>query len=136
MPEEHIRLQNPTTIHPPVGYSHLAEVVRGRIVYIAGQVAMDPSGAVVGPGDASAQAEQVFRNLQAALEAVGATFGDVVKLNYFLTDIRQLPEVRAVRDRFVDTGRPPPSTAVQVGRLFRPEFLLEVDAVAALKVPL
>jgi enamine deaminase RidA (YjgF/YER057c/UK114 family) len=130
MAEENVRILNPPTIHRPVGYSHVAEVTHGRIVYIAGQVAMDPAGTAVGVGDATAQADQVFRNLRSALDSVGATFADVVKFTYYLTDIRQLPEVRAVRDRYIDTSRPPPSTAVEVGRLFRPEFLLEVDAVA------
>jgi enamine deaminase RidA (YjgF/YER057c/UK114 family) len=62
---------NPEAMHHPVGYTHLVEVTAGRLVYIAGQVALDRTGALVGPGDIRAQARQVFDNLQAALQAVG-----------------------------------------------------------------
>ena len=70
---------NPETMHPPTGYTHVVEVTAGRPVYIAGQVALDPAGALVGPGDIGAQARQVFDNLRAALEAVGAGFEQVVQ---------------------------------------------------------
>jgi enamine deaminase RidA (YjgF/YER057c/UK114 family) len=131
MTDERIHLQNPPEIAPPTGYSHVAEVRGGRLVFVAGQVALDAQGALVGPGDYRDQAEQVFRNLAAALASAGATFRDVVKLTYYVVDITHLPEIREVRDRYVDTAHPPTSTAVQVVRLFRPEFLLEVDAVAS-----
>ena len=74
---------NPETMHHPAGYTHVVEVTAGRPVYIAGQVALDPTGALVGPGDIGAQARQVFDNLQAALQAVGAGFEQVVKLTYY-----------------------------------------------------
>jgi enamine deaminase RidA (YjgF/YER057c/UK114 family) len=73
---------NPQTMHQPTGYSHVVEVTAGRPIYIAGQVALDLTGALVGPGDIRAQTRQVFQNLQAALQAVGAGFEQVVKLNY------------------------------------------------------
>jgi enamine deaminase RidA (YjgF/YER057c/UK114 family) len=132
METSRVRFRNPPTIAPPVGYSHVAELMGGRLVFVAGQVALDPSGALVGPGDYRAQAEQVFRNLESALAAVGAGFRDVVKLTYFVLDVAHMPEIREVRDRYVDRASPPASTAVQVGRLVRPEFLLEVDAVASI----
>jgi enamine deaminase RidA (YjgF/YER057c/UK114 family) len=68
---------------PPAGYTHVVEVTAGRPVYIAGQVVLDPDGALVGPGNIGAQAGQVFDNLQAALQAVGAGFEQVVKLAYY-----------------------------------------------------
>ena len=123
---------NPQTLHQPNGYSQVVEVVAGRPVYIAGQVALDPDGALVGPGDVRAQARQVFRNLRAALEAVGAGFEQVVKLNYYLVDAAQLPAVREVRDEFINTRQPPASTAVEVRRLVREDLLIEVDAVAVI----
>jgi enamine deaminase RidA (YjgF/YER057c/UK114 family) len=123
---------NPQTLHQPTGYSHVVEVVAGRPVYIAGQVALDPDGALVGPGDVRAQARQVFRNLRAALEAVGAGFEQVVKLNYYLVDAAQLPALREVRDEFINTRQPPASTAVEVRRLVREDLLIEVDAVAVI----
>jgi enamine deaminase RidA (YjgF/YER057c/UK114 family) len=61
---------NPETVHPPFGYSHVVEVTAGRPVYIAGQVALDPAGTLVGADDIRAQTRQVFNNLRAALEAV------------------------------------------------------------------
>jgi 2-iminobutanoate/2-iminopropanoate deaminase len=127
-----INIFNPQTMHTPVGYSHVAEVRRGKIVYIAGQVAMDRRGDLVGKDDVSAQTQQVFENLKSAVESVGGMMKDIVKLNYYLVDISHLPAVRAVRDTFINTENPPTSTAVQVSRLFRPEFLIEVDAVAAI----
>ena len=121
----------PEGMAPGRGYSH-AVAATGRLVAIAGQVAMDRDGNVVGPGDAAAQAEQVFENLRLALDAAGATFNQVVKFTFYLTDAAFLPVVREVRDRYVDTERPPASTAVQVVALFRPEFLLEVEALAVI----
>jgi len=72
----------------------------------------------------------VFQNLTRALEAADAVWSDVVKLNYFLTDVSQITSVRAIRDEYVDTDRPPASTLVQVSGLFRPEVMVEVEAVA------
>ena len=80
----------------------------------------------------SAQARQVFENLKAALAAGGATFADVVKITIFVLDMANLPALREIRDEYVNTERPPASTAVQVSRLAREEFLLEIEAVAAL----
>jgi enamine deaminase RidA (YjgF/YER057c/UK114 family) len=122
----------PEGMAPGRGYSH-AVAASGRLVAIAGQVAMDQDGNLVGAGDPKAQAQQVFENLRLALAAAGATFADVVKLTFFLTDVAYLPAVREVRDQFIDTGRPPASTAVQVAALFRPEFLLEVEALAVVE---
>src|SRR5215207_3312675 len=122
---------NPETMHHPAGYTHVVEVTAGRPIYIAGQVALDPTGALVGPGDIRAQTRQVFQNLQTALQAVGVGFEQVVKLNYYLVDATQLPAVREVRDEFINTHQPPASTAVEVRRLVRADLLIEVDAVAS-----
>jgi enamine deaminase RidA (YjgF/YER057c/UK114 family) len=119
--------QAPDGMTPGAGYSH-AVTGRGRWVAIAGQVALDAAGNLAGPDDPRAQARQAFANLGHALAAAGASFADVVKLNYYLTDITMLPAVRAVRDEHIDTARPPASTAVQVTALFRPEFLIEIEA--------
>src|SRR5262252_1732307 len=92
-----VRRSNPATMHTPTGYTHVAEVTAGRPVYISGQIALDAAGELIGPGDLAAQARQVFENLRLALDAVGATFDDVVKLTYFLIDISQIAVVREVR---------------------------------------
>jgi enamine deaminase RidA (YjgF/YER057c/UK114 family) len=131
---QHLRIFNPPTMPKPVGYSHVAEVNAGRTIYIAGQLGLDPSGKMAGaPGDFRAQATQVFENLKAALTAVGGGFEDLVKLNAYFTDIAaHIPVFREVRDRYVSKDTPPPSTAVQVSRLARDGFLLEVEAIAVL----
>jgi reactive intermediate/imine deaminase len=125
-----VRFIKSENLPPSPGYSQAVEIRRGRIIYIAGQVALDRSGKVVGEGDIRAQAQQTFENLKAALEASGATFENVVKLNYYFSDITHLPVVREVRDKFINTANPPASTAVEVKRLFREPFLIEVEAVA------
>jgi enamine deaminase RidA (YjgF/YER057c/UK114 family) len=121
---------NPQAMHRPTGYTHVVEVTAGRPIYIAGQVALDRAGALVGPDDIRAQTRQVFDNLRVALQSVGASFEQVVKLNYYLVDASQLPAVREVRDEYVNTAQPPASTAVEVRRLVRDDLLIEVEAVA------
>jgi reactive intermediate/imine deaminase len=125
-----LRLSNPKAIAKPSGYSHVAEVSEGKLVYISGQVGLDVDGNLVGPGDFEAQTVQVFENLKAALASVGTDFSAVVKLGYFVRDISNLAIVRAVRDRYLNTESPPTSTAVEVSGLYREDVLIEVDAVA------
>jgi reactive intermediate/imine deaminase len=124
------RFLSPDTLPAPFGYSHVVDAPASRIVYVSGQVPLDTEGQLVGEGDFEAQARQVFANLTAALEAAGVTWSDVVKLNYFLVDVSQIASVRAIRDEYVDTERPPASTLVQVSGLFRDDVLIEIEAVA------
>jgi enamine deaminase RidA (YjgF/YER057c/UK114 family) len=126
-----------SAFHKIGGAAAFARLFAGRrnkpgadYIYIAGQVSLDRAGKLVGERDMRAQAEQAFQNLKAALEASGAKFENVVKLNYYFTDISQIPVVREVRDRFINTLNPPASTAVEVKRLVRPEWLIEIEAVA------
>jgi enamine deaminase RidA (YjgF/YER057c/UK114 family) len=128
-----VRYLNPSGLSTPRGYSHVVEVRNGRMIFIAGQVAQDPKGEVVGVNDFRAQANQVFENLQIALQAVGADFSNVVKLNTYVLDMSQLPVLREVRDKyFANIPNRPASTAVQVQKLARDQFLLEIEAVAVL----
>lgn len=123
---------NPDTVAPPVGrYSHVVRVEAGDIawIYVSGQIATDANGNLVGIGDLPAQTEQVFENLAHILEANGATFDDVVKLQTFFTTLDGLEGSREVRARYI-SGEPPASTAVQVAALVVPEALVEVDLVA------
>ncbi|MGH7534200.1 MAG: RidA family protein [Gemmatimonadales bacterium] len=126
---------NPAGLAPPTGFTQVIVAPAGRTVYIAGQVAFDSAGRVVGPGDFRAQAERVFANLDLALRGAGVTFADVVKTTTFVTDLSQLAvlrEVREVRARYLDAARPPASTVVEVKSLVRPELLIEIEAVAVL----
>jgi enamine deaminase RidA (YjgF/YER057c/UK114 family) len=122
---------NPDTLFSPPGYSQLVEVTGGKLVFLAGQVALDKAGALVGAGDFSQQADQVFQNLRAAIESRGGALKDIIKFTIFVTDVAHLPAFREVRDRHLaGIKTPPASTLVQVSALFRPEFLVEVEAVA------
>ncbi|HWZ34194.1 MAG TPA: RidA family protein [Bryobacteraceae bacterium] len=132
MPSD-FRIFNPAELHKPMGYSHIAEITSGKLIYIAGQVAIDPSGKIVGDGDFRAQVKQVFANLAAALKAVGVDFHHVVKFNCYCVekvDPEQMAIFREIRDLHVNTAHPPTSTFVYVSRLVRPEWLIEVEAVA------
>jgi enamine deaminase RidA (YjgF/YER057c/UK114 family) len=136
MPKPSKEFLSPKTLPPPVGYSHLAKVNKGTIVYIAGQVSSDASGNLIGEGDFEAQVEQVFRNLKLAVEAAGGTMADIVKLNSYLVaevDQAAVPKLRAIRDRYLNVEKPPASTLVVVSRLARPGWLIEIEAVAAIE---
>lgn len=131
--ESKIRVLSPPELSKPVGYSHIAEVTSGKLVYISGQVALDASGSIVGKNDYPAQLRQVFANLNSALQAAGTDFKHVVKLNYYIVDSvdrSQFFAYREVRDKYVDTANPPAATVVIVHGLFLPEFLVEIEAVA------
>ena len=126
---------SPATLPPPVGYSHVAKVNKGTLIYLAGQVSSDASGKLVGEGNFEAQAEQVFRNIELGLEAAGAAMADIVKLNVYIVaevDQAEVPKMRAIRDRHVDAKKPPASTLLFVTRLARPGWLIEIEAVAAI----
>lgn len=129
---DHIQFLAPETLASPPGYSHAVKVTGGQTIYLAGQIALDAAGKLVGPGDFRAQAEQVFANLNAALVAAGADFSHVVKLNIYLLDRANLPILREVRDRYITLQAPPASTLVQVSSLAREEFLLEIEAIASI----
>jgi len=124
------RFLSPDTLAAPFGYSHVVDSPAGRIVYISVQVPLDSDGQLVGEGDFEAQARQVFENLTRALDSADASWDDVVKLNYFLRDVGEITFVRAIRDEYVDTERPPASTLVEVSGLFRDDVLIEIEAVA------
>ena len=126
---------SPATLPPPVGYSHVAKVNKGTLIYLAGQVASDASGALVGEGNFEAQVERVFANVKIAVETAGGTMADIVKMNVYLVaevDPAEVPKFRAIRDRYVNTQKPPASTLVVVSRLARPGWLIEIEAIAAL----
>ena len=130
----HVKRTNPPTLSKPTGYTHIVEVTGPvKAVYIAGQIAFDKDGAIVGPGDMKAQAEQVFKNLEAALAAAGAKFSDVVKMNTYVTDMEKAPAVREVRARYFGESTPA-STLVQVVHLARPELMLEIEVIAAVPI--
>jgi enamine deaminase RidA (YjgF/YER057c/UK114 family) len=121
---------SPGTLPEPAGYSHAVSARPARVVWISGQVAMNADGTAAPPGDWEAQARLSFENVGRALEAADAGWSDVVKLTFFVVDVSALATIRAVRDEFVITEKPPASSLVQVAGLFRPDLLIEVEAVA------
>ena len=99
-------------------------------MFLSGQVALDASGNLIGEGDAGGQAEQVFRNLQAVVQACGGSLADIVKLTVFTTDLAYRPAIGDARSRYFTAGEMPGSTFVVVTSLADPRFLVEIEAVA------
>jgi enamine deaminase RidA (YjgF/YER057c/UK114 family) len=124
--------KNPPGLSAPRGYTHVVSASGGRTVYIAGQVALNVQGEVVGKGDLRAQARQVFENLRIALAGAGATFKDVVKWNTYVVGLKpeDLAALREVRGEFLKDVTPPASTLVSVQGLANPDFLIEIEAIA------
>jgi enamine deaminase RidA (YjgF/YER057c/UK114 family) len=130
-----VKLSSPKTMPQRAGYSQIAEVTKGKLVLIAGQVPHDTNDKLVGDGDFAAQVEQVFKNVDAAVRAAGGSFRDVVKINnYCVASVtpEQMRTFRDVRDRYVNTAAPPVSTFIYVSRLVQPGWLFEMDAMAVI----
>ena len=122
---------SPAELPPPSGYSHVVSIpAAGRLVWTAGQVAMGPDRTIAADQGWEEQTRMAFTNVGHALRAGGADWPDVVKLTFFVVDVSELETIRAVRDEFVDTTRPPTSSLVQVAGLFHHDLLIEVEAVA------
>ena len=125
---------NPPELGTPPGYSQVVEVSAGRVIFIAGQTALDRDGNLVGKNDFAAQAAQVFHNLAIALQASGCTAANLVKLTVFLTDMGNLGRYREARNRFFASVTPPAApavTLVEVSKLFGTDFKIEIEAIAA-----
>lgn len=122
----------PETMHPTPGYSHIVVVTRGKTIYLAGQVALDAGGKLVGKDDFRAQAVQVFENIKTALATVGADFSHIVKVNNYVVDLADLPALREVRDLYINRQTPPASMLSVVKSLSNPDFLLEIEVIASL----
>jgi enamine deaminase RidA (YjgF/YER057c/UK114 family) len=127
------RYINPASLVKPNGYTHVVVAPDGRTVYLAGQVAFDSTGQLVGAGDFRAQADRVYQNLRRALTAVGGSLDDVVKTTTFITDLKNLPALREVRAQYSRSAKPPANTLLVVSSLARPELLIEVEAIAVLR---
>jgi enamine deaminase RidA (YjgF/YER057c/UK114 family) len=129
-----IKRINPPELGTPPGYSQIVEVTAGRIIFIAGQTALDSDGNLVGKNEFAAQAAQVFHNLTVALEASRCTAANLVKLTVFLTDMNNLASYREARNRFFASVTPPAApavTLVEVSKLYGADFMIEIEAIAA-----
>ena len=128
---------NPKTVAKPIApYSHAAIVEARRFMFIAGQIALDKRGKLVGKGDFKRQFHQVFANLGAVLKGARATFNHVVQFTTFLVDSRDIPAFFAARNqlfkKIYPKGDYPPNTLVVIDRLVMEDLLLEIEAIAAL----
>ena len=126
------RYLNPPTLVKPNGYTHVVVAPDARTVYVAGQVAFDSTGQLVGGSDFQAQADRVFQNLRRALSSVGGSLDDVVKTTTFVTDQKNVEKLREIRLKYLDKAHPPANTLVVVSSLARPNLLIEIEAVAVL----
>src|SRR5512133_1802907 len=115
---------------PPQPYNHVIRV--GKTLYVAGQVARDVNGNVVGRGDPAAQAEQCWKNIEACVRSAGGTLADVLKVVCYYTDIRFAQYEIEVRRRLFAEGRWPVATIMQVSNLGREDLLMEIDVTAEL----
>jgi enamine deaminase RidA (YjgF/YER057c/UK114 family) len=128
-------LINPAGLEPPVGYSHVAKIAGGTLVHVAGQAPFDDKGQVVGKGDFVAQFGQVMRNLKIAIEAVGGRPQQYAVLTIYVTNLaaywaNKKPLGTAYREVF---GKYFPAiTLVEVNRLYNPDCMLEISAIAVI----
>jgi reactive intermediate/imine deaminase len=129
MPAPDVQYLNPPALSAPTGYTHVVQVQGGRTIYIAGQVALDKSGNLVGKGDFAAQTTQVFENLKSALAAGGATFDNLVKVTTFVTDLAQMQTLRSIRAKYYGKNAPA-STLVQITKLANDDLMIEIEAIA------
>jgi enamine deaminase RidA (YjgF/YER057c/UK114 family) len=123
---------NPPSLPTPAGYSQVVRVSGGTTIYIAGQVAWDEDGNLVGATDFEAQTRQVFHNLAAALAVFDAALSDLVRIGIYVVDhdSSKLQTIRLVRDEFFGDITPPASTLLGVEGLAVPDLMIEVDAIA------
>jgi 2-iminobutanoate/2-iminopropanoate deaminase len=119
-------------VYDPPGYSQLVKVTEAKtLLFLAGQVPYAADGGVAHVGDFTAQARQVFGAVKAHVEAAGGKLTDVVKITTYVTDVRYRPDFRAVREEFFGVHGPA-STMVEVSSLAHPDYLIEVEAIAAI----
>jgi enamine deaminase RidA (YjgF/YER057c/UK114 family) len=132
-----ISIQNPDALGKPLGqYSQITRVKASELLFIAGQVATDRSGKLVGGDDFDAQCRQVFANIETALKSQGAGFGNVVEFTTYLVHSQAIAKFMAYRlrefPRLFANGVYPPNTLLIVDRLVQEPFLIEVSTIAAL----
>ena len=127
-----VEYSNPPSVSPARGYSQLAAVNFGNctMLMISGQVALDSAGNLIGQNDMLKQTEQVFKNIERLIKAKGGTMQHLVKIQYYVTDLSQIQQIRVIRDKYVNVKTPPVSTLVQVSSLFRQDLMIEIEGTA------
>ena len=125
---------NPSTLGAPTGYSHVTVVTSARQIHLSGQVALDINRNIVGKDNLTAQTEQVYANVVAALAAAGADLSHVFKMVTYVVNLtpERVTEVRSVRNKYLGQGPMPAATMVGVTSLVHPDLLIEIEVIAAL----
>jgi 2-iminobutanoate/2-iminopropanoate deaminase len=123
---------NPAGVAPPLKgyYSNAVRVAAGPLLFIAGQIATDARGDIVGVGDLRAQARQVLENIRTILRGSGADMDDVVSVTVYVTDIRAFHDIADIRLEYFP-GNGPASAIVEISKLALPELMIEISAIAA-----
>jgi enamine deaminase RidA (YjgF/YER057c/UK114 family) len=125
-------LINPSELHPAPGFSHIAVAKGSRLVFLAGQVALDPDFAIIGENDLGAQTEAAMRNLQTALTAIGATFEDVVRRTIYTTRPTEFETITAAIEKVQGSSDHPAQTIAGVSGLALPGLMIEIEATVSL----
>jgi enamine deaminase RidA (YjgF/YER057c/UK114 family) len=125
-------LINPTELHPAPGFSHIALAKGSRLAFIAGQVALAPDFSMIGEGDLAAQTEAAMQNLGTALQAIGATWGDVVRRTIYTTQPTEFETITAAIEKVQGSSDHPPQTIAGVSGLALPGLLIEIEATVSL----
>jgi enamine deaminase RidA (YjgF/YER057c/UK114 family) len=118
---------NPPGVGKPTGWTQVVSSRQGRMIFVSGQGGASAEGQM--PTDFTSQAKNTFENIGRCLTAAGATFDDIVKMNYYLTDLANVTELRRIRSQYLNQSKPPASTMVQTGLVVK-DLLLEVEAIA------
>ena len=120
----------PSSLHRPFGYAHAIQIE--KTLYISGQVPLDMDLKSVGEGDIAAQTEQVYANMEKVVKSAGGSMRNIVMLNIYCTDLDAYDKhTRSVRKKYFGDYYPA-TTAVEIKRLYRPEYMIEIEAVAVL----
>jgi enamine deaminase RidA (YjgF/YER057c/UK114 family) len=125
---------NPDGLTKPTGYTQVVVVAKPtQLIYVSGQTARNSSGELIGKGDLRAQVTQAMENLKTALTAAGATMQDIIKLNYYVVNLKpdQVPIIREVRSKYLSGEHAPAATLVGVTALAGADLMVEIEAVAA-----
>jgi len=127
---------SPNGLSKPSGYTQVVVVAQpSKLIYVSGQTARNAAGELVGKGDLRAQVTQVMENLKSALAAAGATMADIIKLNYYVVNLKsdQVPIIREVRGKYLPMEHPPAATLIGVTALAQEDLMIEVEAIAAVR---
>ncbi len=124
---QNIQRINPEGMTQPTAFTHLVKT--GNLMFISGQTSVDSEWNIIGKGDMAAQVRQVLKNMKSVLASQGADFSNVVKVTIYTTDADEYQTTGDIRSEYFTDGAPA-STLVQIERLARPEFMVEIEAVA------